>query len=123
MTIYAVIAFLLAVTGIYAVVSYSVAQRTHEIGVRMAMGAPGWCIARMTLRQGAWIAGVGLAIGSPVALTLMRLMSSVLYNTVLIEMPTFFALTAVLALSAMLASYVPARRAARIDPLEALRHE
>jgi predicted permease len=123
MTTYAVIALLLAITGIYAVISYSVAQRTHEIGIRMALGAAGSDVAQMTLRQGAGIAAVGLAIGAPIALTLMRLMSSVLYNVVLIEPLVFIVLTVALALSAALASYLPARRAANIDPLIALRHE
>lgn len=123
MTSYAVIALLLAVTGIYAVISYSVAQRTHEIGVRMALGAAGMDIARMTLRQGIRIAAVGLAIGAPVAFTLVRVMSSLLYDVVVIEPLPFAGLTAILALSAVLASYIPARRAASIDPLTALRNE
>ena len=123
MTSYAVIALLLAVTGIYAVISYSVAQRTHEIGVRMALGAAGMDIARMTLRQGIRIAAVGLAIGAPVAFTLVRVMSSLLYDVVVIEPLPFAGLTAILALSAVLASYIPARRAASIDPLTALRQE
>ncbi|HUI57569.1 MAG TPA: FtsX-like permease family protein, partial [Bryobacteraceae bacterium] len=123
MSVYAVIALLLAVTGIYAVVSYSVVQRTHEIGVRMALGAAGADIARMTLRQGIAIAAAGLAAGVPLSYTLMRVMSSALYNVVLVEPLIFAGVTAVLALAAVLAGYVPARRAASIDPLIALHHE
>ena len=120
---YAVIALLLAVTGIYAVISYSVVQRTHEIGVRMALGAARSDVLKMTLMQGVSIAAVGLGIGIPVAFTLMRLMSHVLYNVVVVEPLVFALLTAILALSAVLAGYIPARRAAGIDPLTALRDE
>jgi predicted permease len=123
MTVYAIIALVLAVTGIYASISYSVAQRTHEIGVRIALGAGKGDVLRMTLMQGVAIAGFGLGIGVPVAFGLMKLMSSVLLNVVFIEPLMFLALTALLAASAMLASYLPARRAAGIDPLTALREE
>jgi putative ABC transport system permease protein len=123
MTIYALIALVLAVTGIYASISYSVAQRTHEIGVRIALGAGKGDVLRMTLMQGVAIAGFGLGIGVPVAFGLMKLMSSVLLNVIFIEPLMVLALTALLAASAMLASYLPARRAASIDPLTALRDE
>ncbi len=123
MTVYALIALVLAVTGIYASISYSVAQRTHEIGVRMALGADKRDVLRMTLTQGVAIAGFGLGIGVPVAFALMKLMSSVLYNVVFVEPLVIVLLAAILAASAMLAGYVPARRAAGIDPLVALREE
>jgi len=123
MTVYAFIALVLAVTGIYASVSYSVAQRTHEIGVRIALGADKRDVLRMTLMQGVVIAAFGLGVGVPIAFGLMKLMSSVLYNVVFIEPLMFLALTALLAASAMLAGYLPARRAASIDPLLALREE
>ena len=123
MSTYALIALLLAVTGIYATISYSVVQRTHEIGVRMALGAARSDVLRMTLMQGVGIAAVGLGIGVPVAFTLMRVMSSVLYNVVVVEPLIFAMLTAILAASAVLAGYIPARRAASIDPLTALRDE
>ena len=123
MTTYAVIALLLAVTGIYAVVSYSVAQRTHEIGLRIALGAAAAQVVRMTLRQAIGIAAAGLAIGVPVSLAFMRIMSSVLYNVVLVEPLVFTALAALLAAAVLLAGYIPARRAAAIDPLAAMRDE
>jgi len=123
MTSYAVIALILAVTGIYASISYSVVQRTHEIGVRIALGAARGDVLKMTLMQGVGIAGVGLGIGVPVSFALMKLMSSVLYNVVLVEPLILLAFTAILAASAILAGYIPARRAAAIDPLAALRDE
>jgi putative ABC transport system permease protein len=123
MSMYAVIALLLAATGIYAVISYSVVQRTHEVGVRMALGAGRQDVLRMMLARSVRLAGFGLAIGVPVAVALTLLMSSVLYNVVALEWPMFAAFTAVLGLSALLAGYIPARRAANVDPMVALRHE
>jgi putative ABC transport system permease protein len=123
MSTYALIALLLAVTGIYATISYSVVQRTHEIGVRMALGAARSDVLKMTLMQGVVIAAVGLGIGVPVAAVLMKVMSSVLLNVVVIEPVVFVLLTTLLAGAAILAGYIPARRAASIDPLTALRDE
>jgi putative ABC transport system permease protein len=120
---YAAIALLLAVTGIYALISYTVAQRTHEIGVRMALGADRRHVIGMTLGQAMRIAGIGLSIGIPLAMGLTWLMMSLLYNVVAVNALTFGGLTVLLAASALLAGYVPARRAARIDPMTALHHE
>ena len=123
MSMYAVIALLLAATGIYAVISYSVVQRTHEVGVRMALGAGRGDVLKLTLLRALRLSGIGLAIGVPVAFALTRLMSSVLYNVVAMEWTLFAGFTAVLASSALLAGYIPARRAAKVDPVVALRHE
>jgi putative ABC transport system permease protein len=123
MSMYAVIALLLAATGIYAVISYSVVQRTHEIGVRLALGAGRSEIVRMVVGQAVRLSALGLAIGVPVAYVMTRLMSSALYNTVALDVFTFAAFTGVLALSALLAGYIPARRATRVDPTVALHHE
>ena len=123
MSSYAVIALLLAVMGSYAVASFSVVQRTQEIGVRVALGATRQNILHMVLGQTARISAVGLLIGLTSALILTQIMSHVLYNLVAIEPMTFVALTALLAASALVAGYVPARRASRSDPMIALRNE
>ena len=123
MEIYAAIALLLAVTGIYALTSYSVAQRTHEIGTRMALGARGSDVLKMVVGQSLRTAGAGLAIGLPAALILTKIMSSVLSNVVPMDLRTVAAFTVVLAAASLLAAYVPARRAARVDPMVALHHE
>jgi putative ABC transport system permease protein len=123
MTTYAVIALILAATGIYAVLSYSVARRTQEIGVRMALGAADRDVLKMVMSQASRMAGLGLAIGLVNAWLLTRLMASVLYDVVTLEPLAFTAFTAVLAAAAFLAAYIPARRAARVDALIALHHE
>jgi putative ABC transport system permease protein len=123
MVTYALIALFLAVSGIYAVISYSVAQRTHEIGIRMALGAGQADILSMTLGDAIRMGAIGLAIGVPVALALLQVMSSVLYGVMRIDAGTFTGLTLLLALSAVAAGYIPAVRAARVDPLTALRAE
>jgi predicted permease len=123
MSMFASIALLLAATGIYAVISYSVVQRTHEVGVRIALGASRANVLKMTLMRAFRLAGLGLAIGLPAAFGLTRLMSSALFNVVALDWTMFATFTLVLASSAMLAGYIPARRATMVDPVEALRHE
>jgi len=123
MSTFAAIALLLAATGVYAVISYSVAQRTHEVGVRMALGAGRNDVLKMTLLGALRLAAVGLAIGIPAALALTRLMSSALFNVVAFDWTMFAGFTIVLACSALIAGYVPALRATRVDPVNALRHE
>jgi putative ABC transport system permease protein len=123
MTTYAIIALLLAVTGIYAVVSYFVAARTHDIGVHMALGARRSDVLKMMMGQSVRLAVTGLAFGIPLAILLARVMSSALYNVVKIDAITFAAFSGVLFLSALLASYLPTLRATRIDPMTALRDE
>jgi putative ABC transport system permease protein len=123
MSMFATIALLLAATGIDAVISYSVVQRTHEVGVRIALGASRGDVLKMTLMRAFRLAGIGLAIGLPSAFGLTRLMSSVLFNVVALDWTMFATFTLVLASSAMLAGYIPARRATKVDPVEALRHE
>ena len=99
------------------------AQRTHEIGVRVALGAGRREILRMVVGQAFRVAVLGLGIGIPVAYILTRVMSSALFNVVAVDPMTFAALACVLGLSALLAGYIPARRAVRVDPVVALRHE
>ena len=123
MEIYAAIALLLAVTGVYALTAYSAAQRTHEIGIRMALGASGGDVLRMVVGQSLRTSGAGLVIGLPAALILTKIMSSALSNVVPMDLRTVAAFTLLLAGAAVLAAYVPARRAARLDPTVALRHE
>ncbi|MGH9773311.1 MAG: FtsX-like permease family protein, partial [Candidatus Acidiferrales bacterium] len=100
-----------------------VAQRTHEIGIRMALGAQRQDVLRMIFAQGAKIAGIGLAIGIALALGLTRLMGNLLFSVSAADPLTFAAVAIVIALITMLACYIPARRAVRVDPMLALRHE
>jgi putative ABC transport system permease protein len=123
MSIDAGIALLLALMGAYSVSSFFVAQRTQEIGVRVALGASPSTILRMVLGQTARISAAGLLAGLAVAIAMSAMMSRVLYRAVALEPVTFAALTAMLAAAAMLAAYVPARRATRVDPMTALRSE
>jgi predicted permease len=123
MATYAGIALLLALTGIYALTSYSAAQRTHEIGIRMALGARRGDVLKMVVAQSLRTTGAGLAIGLPVALILTKFMSSVLSDLVPMDLRTVAAFTVLLGGCALLAAYVPARRASRVDPMVALHHE
>jgi putative ABC transport system permease protein len=123
MASFAVIALLLAVTGIYAVISYFVAARTHDIGVHMALGAKRSDVLKMTMKQSMRFIVAGLAFGIPLALLLSRLMSHAIFNVVVLDSSTFVIFAAVLVASGLLASYLPGRRATRIDPMAALRNE
>ncbi|MFL6211444.1 MAG: ABC transporter permease [Pyrinomonadaceae bacterium] len=121
--IFSVIALVLAAIGIYSVISYSVTQRTHEIGIRMALGARATHINKMIVRQGMRLAGIGIGIGVVVALGLMTLLTSLLYGVGAADPITFGGTILVLGLVAFLASYFPARRATQVDPLIALKYE
>jgi len=123
MTGYAVIALLLAVTGIYSITSFFVTQRTREIGVRMSLGATRATILRMVLSQSCSLTGIGLLIGVPLASLLTYAMSRALYDIVPVRPVTFVFFIAVLGGAAAIAGYIPAYRAARVDPVVALRHE
>jgi predicted permease len=123
MAAFALIALCLAVSGVYGIVSYSVAQRTQEIGVRLALGASSGNVLALVVGQALRLATAGLAIGLIVAYIGARLMSSMLYGVIDPDIVTFAGLSALLLTSAMLAGYLPARRAVRIDPLMALRCE
>jgi predicted permease len=116
-------ALALGIVGIYGVIAYAVSQRTREIGIRMAMGAPPAVLLRVFVRQGLLLAGVGAALGLAAAAGLTRLMSSLLFGVKALDPLTYAAVSALLIFAAVLASYIPARRAMAIDPVEALRAE
>jgi ABC-type antimicrobial peptide transport system permease subunit len=120
--LFAGVALLLAVIGIYGVIAYAVAQRTHEIGVRMALGACRADVLHLVLRQGARLAAMGIAVGLGGAFMFTRLMRTLLFDTSVQDTFTFAAAAVGLFAVALLASIIPAHRATRIDPLSALRN-
>ena len=123
MIAFGAIALVLAAAGIFAVMAYSVMQRTHEIGVRMALGAQKPAVIRLVVGYAIKLAVIGLAIGLPVAFLMTRFLTSFLFGVVRMDISTFAALTLLLAVVAAVAAYIPARWATRVDPLVALRYE
>ena len=118
-----IIALVLASVGVYGVMSYSVSERTHEMGIRMAMGASEGAINRLVVGNGMLLTGIGIAIGLPLAFGLARALSSLLFGVSATDPFAFIGLPLILGAVAFLASYLPARRAVRVDPLTALRYE
>ena len=121
--LFAALALVLACVGLYGVISYSVAQRTHEIGVRMALGAQPRDVLRLVIRQGMSLTIVGLVVGIAVGAMATRVLSDMLFGVTARDPLTFMGVPVLLLLVAFLACYIPARSATRIDPLVALRYE
>jgi ABC-type antimicrobial peptide transport system permease subunit len=119
--IFSVVAVLVAVVGIYGVLSYTMSQRIQEIGIRIALGADARRVTRMVVAEGARLVGVAVAIGLVGALAATRLLSSQLFGVQPHDVVTFVGVTALLSSVALLACYIPARRASRVDAMEALR--
>ncbi len=117
------IAAFIAVIGLYGVLSYVVGQRTKELGIRMALGAQRAAVLKLVLKQGAVIVAIGVVSGVVGAAALTRYLEAMLYQLPALDVATFAVVAAAFAIVAMLAAYLPARRATGIDPLTALRHE
>jgi putative ABC transport system permease protein len=120
---FAALALILAAVGIYGVMSYVVAQRTHEIGIRMALGARTGSVLRLIVGNALWLVALGILLGAAGAFGLTRLMKSLLFGVVPTDVLTFFAVCLCLVVVALVASYLPARRATKVDPLMALRNQ
>lgn len=123
LSLFSGVALAIATVGIYGVVSYSVARRTKEFGLRMVLGAQGGDVLGLVMKQGAGIVAIGILVGLAAALALTRLMASLLFGVTPTDLPTFMGVTVLLFVVALAACYLPARRATRVDPIQTLRYE
>jgi putative ABC transport system permease protein len=123
LTLFASLALVLAVVGVYGVMSYAVTQRTQEIGIRMALGAQMSSVIKLIMKSGLLLAVVGVGIGLAGAFVVTRLMTSLLFAVGATDMATFAIVSGCLLLISLAACYIPARRATKVDPLVALRYE
>jgi len=121
--LFAVLALLLATLGIYGVMAYSVAQRTHEVGIRMALGAQKSNVLGLVIKNGMILTLIGIAIGLAIAFSLTRLMGALLFEVAPTDATTFAAVPILFIVVALIACYIPARRATKVDPVVALRYE
>jgi predicted permease len=123
LSLFSIVAFAIATVGIYGVVSYSVARRTKEFGLRMVLGAQGGDVLGLVMKQGAGMVAIGIVAGLATAFALTRLMASLLFGVTPTDLPTFAGVTVLLFAVALLACYLPSRRATRVDPIQTLRYE
>jgi ABC-type antimicrobial peptide transport system permease subunit len=123
LTALALVALALSIVGIYGVMAYAVSQRTREIGIRMALGAQQQVVTGMFVKHGMWLTAIGVVAGLALAVVAVRLMSSLLFKVSAADPLTYVAVSVGLIATTALASYLPSRRAATVDPVEALRAE
>ena len=121
--IFGLLALVLVAVGLYGVIAHSVAQRTQEIGIRMALGATSTDVVKLVVKEGLSLAIIGVIVGVAAAFACTRLMSNLLYGVSATDITTFIIASALLAVVALAASYIPARRAAKVDPMVALKYE
>jgi len=121
--VFAGLALCLAMAGVYAVIAYTVGQRSNESGLRMALGASTGSVLRLVLGQGLMVVGIGFVLGLAAAIVVTRLLTTILFQVRPSDLEVYLAVAALLGVVAFLASYVPARRASKMDPLSAIRQE